>query len=473
MKAMEVIIEEIEVPASPLSALEKLPHPETGFLLESALIDKRLSRWSFLGAEPFLTFSAKGRKTLINRQGKETIKEGDPFLLLQQLLAEFAIQKPADSPPLLGGAIGYFSYDLCQLLEKLPTRAVDDINTPDCFLGFHDVIVAIDHIYKRAFICSTGWPERNSKKRGQRARQRLEAVREHLKCGHDANDLLLKRSQNGTLDCNFSREDYLTAIKKAKEYIAAGDIYQVNLSQRFSCPFEKSPLELYRRLRSLNPAPFAGLIQGEKWSLVSASPERFLQVRGDWVETRPIKGTRPRGVIPAEDERLAQELMASPKDRAENVMIVDLERNDLGKVCEFGSVQTTELCTLEKYPTVFHLVSTVEGKLRAEENALSCLRACFPGGSISGAPKIRAMEIIEELEPTKRGPYTGAMGYFCFSGDMDFNIIIRTFVVKNGRAYFQVGGGIVADSDPEAEYQETLDKGRALEWALTAREKEN
>ena len=257
-------------------------------------------------------------------------------------------------------------------------------------------------------------------------------------------------------------------MRRAKEYIAAGDIYQVNLSQRLSAPFTADPFALYQRLAHENPAPFAAYFHTPDAAIVSCSPERFLQVRGREVETRPIKGTRPRGATPEEDARLAAELLASEKDRAENVMIVDLERNDLGRACEFGSVHVPELFAVEQYATVFHLVSTVRGRLRPEVTALDCLRASFPGGSITGAPKVRSMEIIEELEPTRRGVYTGAIGYLCFSGDMDTNIVIRTVVVKDGTAHFQVGGGIVADSDPEAEYQETMDKGVALARALAA-----
>ncbi len=482
---MSARIEEIAFPISPLAYLRLLSRQAGVFLLESALPEERLGRWSFLGAEPFLLFSSKGRRTLLTTAESHEQKEGNPFSLLKPLLEQFALPRLPGAPPLIAGAVGCFGYDLRRFVERLPSLAQDDLNLPDCHLGFYDVIVALDHQEKRAYICSCGWPETDPRKRLARAQERLEQMKMRLSeaavPGIIADIQQVEERQQFppplrgegegggvSLSSNFTKEDYLRAVRRAKEYIAAGDIYQVNLSQRFSAPFKEPALDLYTRLRKLNPAPFAGLITGEEWALVSASPERFLQVRGDWVQTRPIKGTRPRGRTREEDERLAAELLSSEKDRAENVMIVDLERNDLGKVCEYGTVKTTELWVLEKYPTVHHLVSTVEGKLRQGRTALDCLRACFPGGSITGAPKKRAMEIIEELEPTARGPYTGAMGYLCFSGDMDMNIIIRTFVLKNGYAHFQVGGGIVADSDPEAEYQETLDKGKALEWALAA-----
>jgi para-aminobenzoate synthetase component 1 len=268
------------------------------------------------------------------------------------------------------------------------------------------------------------------------------------------------------LKSNFSCEEYLKAVERAKEYILAGDIFQVNLSQRFEADLTIPPYELYRRLRRINPAPFASYLNFAGVSVVSASPERFLKLQGDWVETRPIKGTRPRGKSAEEDRALAQELLSSIKDRAENVMIVDLERNDLGRVCRYGTVRVVELAILETYPTVFHLTSTVRGRLCPDKTRIDLLKATFPGGSITGAPKVRAMEIIDELEPTRRSVYTGSIGYLSFSGEMDLNIVIRTFLVKEGKAYFQVGGGIVYDSEPEAEYEETLDKAKALFQAL-------
>jgi len=268
------------------------------------------------------------------------------------------------------------------------------------------------------------------------------------------------------LKSNFSHEEYLRAVENVREYIRAGDIFQVNLSQRFEADLSISPYELYQRLRKINPAPFASYLDFDGVSVVGASPERFLKVQGDWVETRPVKGTRPRGKSEAEDRALADELLASIKDRAENVMIVDLERNDLGRVCRYGTVRVTELAILETYPTVFHLTSTVKGRLCEDKDRIDLLKATFPGGSITGAPKVRAMQIIDELEPTRRSVYTGSIGYLSFSGEMDLNIVIRTFLVKGGRAYFQVGGGIVYDSEPEAEYVETLDKAKALIQAL-------
>jgi para-aminobenzoate synthetase component 1 len=269
-----------------------------------------------------------------------------------------------------------------------------------------------------------------------------------------------------TLKGGFTHKEYVEAVEKARQYIIAGDIFEVNLSQRFEAELSITPYELYRRLRQVNPAPFACYLGSDEVSVVSASPERFIRVRGDRVETRPIKGTRPRGKTSEEDKALADELASSAKDRAENIMIVDVERNDLGRVCRFGTVKVTELAILEVFPTVFHLTSTVVGRLREGKNCIDLLKATFPGGSITGAPKIRSMEIIDELEPTRRSVYTGNIGYLSFNGDIDLNIAIRTFLVKGSKAYFQVGGAVVYDSDPEAEYQETLVKGQALISAL-------
>jgi para-aminobenzoate synthetase component 1 len=366
--------------------------------------------------------------------------------------------------------MGYFAYDLGRFVERVPETTVDDVPMADCHLGFYGAILTIDHVDGRAWVSAIGAPETDGQAASRLAEARADELAARMAAvgAAPAPSEQARRAPALQVRSNFTWGEYLGAVRRAKEYIAAGDIYQVNLSQRLSVPLATASLDLYRRLRESNPSPFAGYFETPDGAVVSCSPERFLQVRGREVETRPIKGTRPRGGTPEEDARLAADLLASEKDRAENVMIVDLERNDIGRVCEFGSVHVPELFALESYATVHHLVSTVRGRLRPECTALDCLRACFPGGSITGAPKVRSMEIIEELEPTRRGVYTGAIGYLCFSGDMDVNIVIRTAIVKDGTAHFQVGGGIVADSDPEAEYQETLDKGRAFGDALAA-----
>jgi para-aminobenzoate synthetase component 1 len=304
-------------------------------------------------------------------------------------------------------------------------------------------------------------------KRRRRAEARLNELRNIVALAPPPAAVKEVESGEGIkLAANFSHDGYLRAVANAREYICAGDIFQVNLSQRFDVDINISPYELYKCLRKINPAPFASYLNFEGVSIVGASPERFLKLRGDLVETRPIKGTKPRGRTPEEDQALAQSLLRSVKDRAENIMIVDLERNDIGRVCRYGTVRVAELAILETYPTVFHLTSTVVGQLGEGKHRLDLLKATFPGGSITGAPKVRAMEIIDELEPTRRSVYTGALGYLGFNGDMDLNIVIRTIIIKDGRAYFQVGGAIVYDSVPEAEYIETLDKGKALMQAL-------
>jgi para-aminobenzoate synthetase component 1 len=371
-----------------------------------------------------------------------------------------------------GGAVGYLSYDLGRLLERLPDRAVDDLSLPEMYLGFYDVVLAIDDALHKAYIVSTGFPETDESRRMARARSRLEEEKARLAASRrdGAGDLegLAGSAPPTSLTSNFTHDEYVRAVQRARQYIIDGDIFEVNLSQRFEGEIRTHPYDLYRRLRQINPAPFAAYLAFPEVAVVSASPERFIRLSGDRVETRPIKGTRPRGETPQEDEALARELLGSEKDKAENTMIVDLERNDLGRVCRYGTVRVKGLHALETFPTVFHLTSTVVGQLREDVDRTDLLKATFPGGSITGAPKVRTMEIIEELEPTRRSVYTGSLGYLSFSGELDLNIVIRTILVKGRRAFFQVGGAVVYDSDPEAEYQETLDKGRALVRALNA-----
>ena len=348
----------------------------------------------------------------------EVLDSGSPFCALKEALARRGS----------GGAVGYLGYELHRFLEDSPVPVEDDIGLPDHWLGLYDKAIVFDH---------------------------------HP---HTAGYSIGNTPAEADLISSFSKPEYIQSVKRVKEYIAAGDVYQVNLSQRFSTTLEMDPWDLYLLLRERNPAPYAAYINAGDFQIISSSPECFLTLDpiSRVVTTRPIKGTRPRSTDPAEDHRLAQELESSAKDMAENIMIVDLERNDLGRVCEFGSVSVPELAAVESYPTVHHLVSTVTGRLRDDCDAVDLLTATFPGGSITGAPKIRAMEIIAELEPVRRGVYTGSIGCLGFDGSVNLNIAIRTAVVKDGMCHFHVGGGIVADSDPEAEYQETLDKGRAF-----------
>jgi para-aminobenzoate synthetase component I len=461
------LIEEIYMAPDAAWCFEAFALRPFSFFLDSGMDPHKLGRYSFMGSEPFLVMRSKGDEIALIGNGAEEKRRGNPFDVLGGLLEAYKIDSREPPVPFTGGAVGYFSYDLCHFIEKLPNKAIDDLHLPECYLGFYDAIAAFDHQENKTYLVSTGFPETAEAKRRRRAEARLNELRNLVLLSPPPSDIKeFSPSKDMTLKANFSHEEYLAAVAKAREYIGAGDIFQVNLSQRFEANINIHPYELYKRLRRINPAPFASYLNFAGVSVVGASPERFLKVRGNLVETRPIKGTRPRGKTPAEDRAQAEDLLASKKDRAENIMIVDLERNDLGRVCRYGTVKVTELAILETYPTVFHLTSTVVGQLRESKNCIDLLKAGFPGGSITGAPKVRAMEIIDELEPTRRSVYTGSIGYLGFNGDMDLNIVIRTIIVKGGRAYFQVGGAVVYDSEPEAEYVETLDKGRALIQAL-------
>jgi para-aminobenzoate synthetase component 1 len=465
------LIEEIEAKLTPLDAFALFKDKQFNFFLDSGMDPHKLGRYSFIGSDPFLVLSTRGNNGTITRGTKKSHLSGNPFDTLNHFLAVYHLDHCSSPVPFIGGAVGYFSYNLSHFIERLPLSAADDLKLPECYFGFYDLVLAFDNLLGKNYIISTGFPELEEPKRKKRAQKRLNEVKAQLanvpETGTEA--VLTPISspiEPATIKGGFTHKEYVAAVEKARQYIIAGDIFEVNLSQRFEAELSITPYQLYRRLRQINPAPFAGYLGFDEVQVVSASPERFLRLCGDRVETRPIKGTRPRGKTPEEDEVLANELLNSTKDRAENIMIVDLERNDLGRVCRFGSVKVTELAILEVFPTVFHLTSTIVGRLREGKNGIDLLKATFPGGSITGAPKVRAMEIIDELEPTKRGIYTGSIGYLSFSGDLDLNIAIRTFLVKGRKAYFQVGGAVTYDSDPEAEYQETLDKARALFQSL-------
>jgi para-aminobenzoate synthetase component 1 len=464
------LVEEIHTPLTAAEAFELIHGQPHSFLLDGGMDPQRLGRYSFIGTDPFQVMSSRGDQVTIVRQDKQETEQGSPFDVLSRLLETYRLDSSPSLVPFLGGAVGYLSYDLCHFIERLPATAIDDLKLPESYFGFYDTILAFDNLEGKTYIVSTGFPELNDSRRLKRAKQRLEEMKNRLSTpmphNPEANSPSVRKTAEAVLKSNFTPEDYMEAVNGVREYIAAGDVFQVNLSQRFETELTVTPYELYRRLRQINPAPFAGYLNFDGLTIISASPERFLRVDGDWVETRPIKGTRPRGKTSIEDAMLAQELLNSTKDRAENVMIVDLERNDLGRVCRYGTVKVTELAVLETFPTVFHLTSTVIGQLRPDKNRIDLLKAAFPGGSITGAPKVRAMEIIDELEPTRRSVYTGAIGYLSFGRNLDLNIVIRTFIIKGNKAYFQVGGGIIYDSNAEAEYQETLDKAKALIQAL-------
>jgi para-aminobenzoate synthetase component 1 len=465
------LIEEIATELSPLEAFELLKNGQFSFFLDSGMDPHKLGRYSFIGIAPFLVLNSRGREVILTQGGVRSSLNGSPFDILKHYLGIYRMDTCPSPVPFTGGAVGYFSYDLCHFIECLPDTASNNLKLPECYFGFYDLVLAFDNLQDKAYIVSTGFPELREAKRIERARKRLHEMKTNLQAGSPSGTKTSVASistpmEPSTLKGGFTHKEYVAAVEKGRQYIIAGDIFEVNLSQRFEAELTITPYELYRRLRQINPAPFACYLDFDEVSVVSASPERFLCLRGDRVETRPIKGTRRRGKSPEEDKMLASELLNSPKDRAENIMIVDLERNDLGRVCRFGTIEVTELAILEVFPTVFHLTSTVVGRLREDKDGIDLLQATFPGGSITGAPKVRAMEIIDEIEPTKRSVYTGSIGYLSFNGDLDLNIAIRTFLVKEKKAYFQVGGAVVYDSNPEAEYQETLDKARALFDAL-------
>jgi para-aminobenzoate synthetase component 1 len=440
-----------------------------------------LGRHSFLAADPVQIIRCRNGVTEMGPPGGVLRRaEGDPLVTARGLLRPFLSEAISGLPPFQGGLAGYVGYDYGSLLERLPSPRFDDLAIPEVFLGLYDWVIAWDHRLGTAWVVSTGMPEAGLN-RQRRAAERLAMVRGRLSSQLVARSpqpaargpqsvapsypvMGIENAEQIGLRSTFTHRGYLDAVARVREYIVAGDIFQANLSQRFQAPAPSAPFDLYGKLRRRNPAPFAAYLGFGDVVVLSASPERFLSLdeNGRHVETRPIKGTRPRGLGPMHDAALGRALSESDKDRAENVMIVDLLRNDLSRVCRPGTVRVPELFALEQHPTVHHLVSTVVGELEPEADAVALLRAAFPGGSITGAPKVRAMEIIAELEPTRRGVYCGSVGYISTSGAMDTSIVIRTYVALNGQVYFQAGGGIVADSDPELEYRETLDKARAL-----------
>ena len=454
----------------PADAAERFADLPLLMLLDSTADRERTGRYSFLVADPWRVVRTKG--------------DGASLGKVHDLLAPFAGPTISGVPPFQGGAAGFIGYDWGATLERLPAPRYDDLALPDVLLGLYDWVIAWDHCERVAWIVSTGMPDLGSA-REQRAVGRLAMVRGRLgeagrvggadetpPSAHPAPSYPVfgvDDAEQIGLCSTFTHRGYLSAVARVREYILAGDIFQANLSQRFEAPLRESPWSLYRRLRTMNPAAFGAFMECGDFQISSVSPERFLRLSGSQVETRPIKGTRPRGLGPMHDAMLGQVLSESDKDRAENVMIVDLLRNDLSRVCRPGTVRVPELFSLEHHPTVHHLVSTVVGELEPPADAVALVRATFPGGSITGAPKVRAMEIIAELEPTRRGVYCGSLGYMGVNGEMDTSIAIRTCITTRGKVYFQAGGGIVADSDPELEYRETLDKARGIIRTLAQR----
>jgi len=405
---------------------------------------------------------AAGARCEIQSNGGSSVQFGDPWHVLDGLMARYELLDDLDLPFPLGGCFGYWGYDLKNFVEpRLGRRAVHDLELPDCLVGFYDSLVVFDHCLDKAWVVSTGLRADGSRDPGHAARQ-LEWWREQLRTEPAVTPAAVSSGSGlaGSPEWHstLSREAFVSAVESAQRYIRAGDIYQVNLSHRLTAGLRCSGWEFYQRLKAVSPAPFSAYLDGGDFQLASASPEMFLRLSGPHVVTRPIKGTRPRSADPTRDAQLSYELQTSPKELAELLMITDLLRNDLGRVCEYGTVQVPELVKLERYPQVQHLVSTVEGRLWPGLTHFEAFARCFPGGSITGAPKIRAMEIIDELEPVARGPYTGCLGYLGFNRESQLSIVIRTAICQGGQVHYYAGAGIVADSNPLAEYEETLAK---------------
>lgn len=438
----------------PLDIFDAFSNERNLFFLHSSLnADNALGRYSFFGIDPFYIFQAKDK---------------DPFGRLRGLLERYKMPPLRNALPFCGGAVGYFSYDIGFLLEeKLKRKNEDDLDIPGCLFGFYNTVAAIDNIKRRLYIFTLGFPETKYNLQKALCRSNLKKIKKILSGAkpkrRPAGQILRRRVE---IESNFSRRDYIAAVIKAKQYIKDGDIYQLNLSQRFQADTGLASGEIYKRLSRVSPSYFSAYFDAGDFQIISSSPERFLKLEADVVTTRPMKGTRGRSQNRLADAGLRNSLLESAKDKAELMMIVDLERNDLGRVCKYDSVKVNTLRELEEYSTVYQTTASIEGRLPKNRDRIDLLRACFPGGSITGCPKIRAMQIIEELEPHRRNIYTGALGYLGYSQNMDFNILIRTILKKGKRAYFGAGGGIVADSDPEGEYEETLVKAKAMIEAL-------
>lgn len=446
-----------------------LPH---SFLLESGNLNPKTARYSFMGGDPKLIFKSRDHRIeeINPKEGETFTYQGDPLTNLRKHMQGISPHLPKGIPPFTGGGVGFFSYDLVRLFERLPEQARDDLKIPDVYLVFADEVLAIDHLEERLWLIR--WVESGIPYDTAVAdlRERLDRVGRPDSTQNIAITRHSGSNRSPDLLHSFSQEAFEAAVKRTKDYIGAGDIFQLNLSVRMEQEIAVHPWLIYEALRELNPSPFMGYLNFGEYQVVCGSPERLVKLEKGVAETRPIAGTRRKGKSEEDEAAMARELMESAKEQAEHIMLVDLERNDLGKVCEYGSVKVDELLTIEKYSHVMHLVSNVAGKLHPRYDRLSVLRAMFPGGTITGCPKVRCMEIIEELEPVRRGLYTGSIGYLDYSGNMDLNIVIRSlFCVKSGegyKGYIQVGAGIVADSVPKREYQECLNKAKAMLKAI-------
>ncbi|MDT3426811.1 anthranilate synthase component 1 [Paenibacillus forsythiae] len=460
---------------TPIRIFQRFASRKNAFLLESVEGGIQWARYSFIGSDPFLLIS--GKKGAINVEiGGETKQlKGKPIEELKGLLRSYRSPKLAEMPPFTGGAIGFFGYDLLQYYEKLPAHAIDDLNMDDIRFMFCDLIIVFDHVKQQILLVGNlhikdGDTDSDIRANYEKLNSKLEEVAEEL-CKETPRENMNRRSipqdiELGDIHSNLTREQFIDNVEQAKAYIRAGDIFQVVLSQRFHINTEVSPLHVYRLLRTLNPSPYMYYLKMDEEIIVGTSPEALVKVDGDRVETRPIAGTRPRGENEARDRALAAELLEDEKERAEHLMLVDLGRNDIGRVSRFGTVKCDSFMEIEKYSHVMHMVSNVSGTLREDKDFFDAFLSCLPAGTVSGAPKLRAMQIIAELEREARGAYAGAIGYLGFSGNMDSCITIRTIIFRKGRAYVQAGAGIVWDSVPEKEYEETVNKAKGMLKAI-------
>lgn len=467
-----------EIPYSePHIVYESLGCSANSILLESVKGPYKIARYSLIAFDPYLILSVKdGQINISSRLMKGAVSFRNPLDRLSELISVYPQMPLPELPPFYGGAIGFLSYEFVRYIERIPRRTIDDIHVPDAKFMMVDRVIAFDHQLKKSWlIISPGardtelgyinisdidWYRAYDEAVNELTKILMSLMGERISDLHSKTQVLTPLPP---LNYEMSKEQYMQIVRKAKEYISAGDIFQANLSQRISAYIGKrNPWEIYKILRNVNPSPFAAYADFGDFQIVSSSPERLVMVRDGIIETRPIAGTRPRGKSLVEDEMMRTELLLNEKERAEHIMLIDLERNDIGRVSEYGTVFVDELMITEDYSHVIHIVSNIRGVLQKGKKCIDVIKATFPGGTITGVPKVRCMEIIDELEPVVRGPYTGSLGYISFSGNMDMNIIIRTFLIKNGMAYVQAGAGIVADSDPEREYYETLKKAEAL-----------
>ena len=461
---------------TPVSAFYKLMPDNYAFLLESVEGGETVARYSFLGSHPSVIFQSKGHQVTIeylDKGEKRSAEYEDPLTALEELMQDYQPVSVEGLPEFHGGAVGYMSYDMVRFVEELPDDNEDELQIPDCFFMIAETLLIFDHVNHQIKVVANAHIDEDVETAYADAIAKIDelvakltTVSERISSDNRQQDLENFPEPIPDPQSNFTKSDYENVVRRAKEYIAAGDIIQVVPSQRFSRPVSVDSFDIYRALRVVNPSPYMYYLKFDSFDIVGASPEMMVRVEDGIVQTVPIAGTRPRGRTTEEDQALAAELINDPKERAEHVMLVDLGRNDLGRVCEYHTVKVTDLMIVERFSHVMHIVSHVVGRLREDLTAFDVIRACLPAGTLSGAPKIRAMEIIDELEPTRRGTYGGTVGYFSFSGSADTAITIRTAVIKDGTAYVQAGGGVVADSIPENEYYETVSKAWAILTAI-------